>query len=335
MIKAILNKLVEKQNLTQQETETVMNDIMSGNLTDAQIACFLTALRMKGETIEEITGCAKVMREKAVRITPKVGGLIDVVGTGGDNSGSFNISTTTAFVIAGAGIPVAKHGIRSVSSKSGSGDVLEKLGVNIDIDPERAKEVIEKIGICYLFAPIYHPSYKYVLGPRKEMGIRTVFNVLGSLCNPAFVKYQVEGVYDKELVEPLAYVLSKLGLKRTMVVHGSGMDEFTLTGTNYVAELKNNIIKTYEITPEEFGFEKCSLEELKGGTPEKNAKITLNILNRRKGPKRDVVLLNAGAAIYVSGKADSIEEGIELASKSIDSGKALEKLNMLVKESNK
>ena len=331
MIQEAISKLIEKNNLTLKEAEAVMDEIMSGKATDAQIAGFLVALRLKGETIDEITACAKVMRQKASRIKPKKHKeLIDVVGTGGDKSGTFNISTAAAFVVAGAGVPVAKHGNKGVSSKSGSADVLTALGIKIDLEPAQVEKCIDEVGIGYMFAPKFHGAMKYAIGPRKELGIRTIFNILGPLTNPAEAPYELMGVFSESLVEPLAEVLGKLGCKHALVVHGNGLDEITIEAQTKVAEYKEGHVRTFELKPTDFGMKLASLSEIKGNTPEDNAKIILNILNRKeKGPKRDVVLLNAGAAIYTAGKAKSIQEGINLAKNSIDSGKALEKLNKL------
>ncbi len=337
MIKEAISKLIERQDLTLQEAIAVMDEIMSGKATDSQIAGFLIALRLKGETIDEITACAKVMREKASRIKPKnQKNLIDVVGTGGDKSGTFNISTTAAFVTAGANIPIAKHGNKGVSSKCGSADVLTALGIKIDLEPQKVEQCINAIGIGYMFAPKFHGAMKYAIGPRKELGVRTIFNILGPLTNPAEAPYELMGVFDESLVEPLAEVLGKLGCKHALVIHGSGLDEITLEGPTKVAEYKDAHITTYEIKPTDFGIKLAELKEIKGGAPEENAKIILDILSgKEKGPKRDIVLLNAGAAIYVAGKAKSIKKGIEIAENSIDSGKALEKLNNLKDWTNK
>lgn len=337
MIKEAISKLIEGTDLKLKEAEEVMNEIMSGNATDAQIAGFLVALRLKGETIEEITACAKVMREKASRINPtNQAQLVDVVGTGGDKSGTFNISTVAAFVVAGAGVPVAKHGNKGVSSKSGSADVLTALGINIMLEPKQVEKCISEVGIGYMFAPKFHGAMKYAIGPRKELAIRTVFNVLGPLTNPAEAPYELMGVFDEKLVEPLAEVLGLLGLKHALVVHGNGLDEITLEAATKVAEVKENHVTTYEIKPTDFGMKLASLDEIKGGTPEDNAKITLAILKgEEKGPKRDVVILNAAAALVAANKADSLKDGVKLAADSIDSGKALEKLNQLKDWTNK
>jgi anthranilate phosphoribosyltransferase len=337
MIKEAISKLIEKQDLSMEEAVAVMDEIMSGKATDAQIAGFLVALRLKGETIDEITACAKVMREKASRIKPKNHSqLIDVVGTGGDKSGTFNISTVAAFVVAGAGVPVAKHGNKGVSSKCGSADVLTALGIKIDLEPKQVEKCIDEVGIGYMFAPKFHGAMKYAIGPRKELGVRSVFNVLGPLTNPAEAPYELMGVFDESLVEPLAEVLGKLGLKHAMVVHGNGLDEITIEAETKVAEYKDGHVKSYEIKPTDFGIKLASLDEIKGGSPEDNAKIALDILNgKEKGVKRSVVLLNAGVALYVAGKANSIQDGIDIAKESIDSGKALEKLNKLKDWTNK
>ena len=337
MIQEAISKLIEKQDLTLDEATAVMDEIMSGKATDAQIAGFLVSLRLKGETIDEITACAKVMREKASRIKPKDHKhLIDVVGTGGDKSGTFNISTVAAFVTAGAGIPVAKHGNKSVSSKSGSADVLKALGINIDLEPKKVEQCINEVGIGYMFAPKFHSAMKYAIGPRKELAVRTIFNILGPLTNPAEAPYELMGVFSEELVEPLAEVLGKLGCKHAMVIHGNGLDEITLEAPTKVAEYKDGHVTTYEIKPTDFGIKLAELKEIQGGSPEDNAKITLDILSgKEKGPKRNIVLLNAGAAIYTAGKADSIQDGIDMAKDSIDSGKALEKLNNLKDWTNK
>jgi anthranilate phosphoribosyltransferase len=337
MIKEAISKLIEKQDLSMEEAVAVMDEIMSGKATDAQIAGFLVALRLKGETIDEITACAKVMREKASRIKPKNHSqLIDVVGTGGDKSGTFNISTVAAFVVAGAGVPVAKHGNKGVSSKCGSADVLTALGIKIDLEPKQVEKCIDEVGIGYMFAPKFHGAMKYAIGPRKELGVRSVFNVLGPLTNPAEAPYELMGVFDESLVEPLAEVLGKLGLKHAMVVHGNGLDEITIEAETKVAEYIEGHVKSYEIKPTDFGIKLASLDEIKGGSPEDNAKIALDILNgKEKGVKRSVVLLNAGVALYVAGKANSIQDGIDIAKESIDSGKALEKLNKLKDWTNK
>lgn len=330
MIQEAIAKLVEKQNLAQEEAEQVMNEIMEGKATDAQIAGFLVALRLKGETIDEITACAKVMREKAFTIKPKPKSLIDVVGTGGDKSGTFNISTCAALVVAGSGIAVAKHGNKSVSSKCGSADVLTALGVKIDLEPKKVEQCINEIGFGYMFAPKFHGAMKYAIGPRKELAIRTVFNILGPLTNPAEAPYELMGVFDDALTEPLAAVLGKLGCKHAFVVHGNGLDEITIEAETKISEYKDGHVRTFYIRPTDFGIKLASLEEIKGGTPEECAKIITDILTgKERGPKRDVVLLNAGASIFVAGKANSIQEGIDIAKQSIDSGNTFKKLGQL------
>ncbi len=334
MIKEAIIKLSKKENLTGQEAYDCMNEIMNGQCSQVQISSYLTALSMKGETIEEITGSAKGMREHAVKLLNDED-VLEIVGTGGDGANSFNISTTASIIIAASGIKVAKHGNRAASSKSGAADCLETLGVNIMLGPDRSKEVLNKINICFLFAQTYHKAMKYVGPIRKELGIRTVFNILGPLTNPAGASLQVMGVYDEELVEPLARVLSNLGVKRALVVYGQDcLDEISLSAPTTVCEIIDGNYKTYEIAPEQFGFERCSKADLVGGTPKENAQITLDILNGVKGPKRDAVLLNAGAGIYIGGKADTLEEGIKMAADLIDSGKAKVKLDEFIKETN-
>jgi len=329
----IIRKLTDKKDLSQEEAKFVMNEIMTGKMTNAQIASLLTALKMKGESVEEITTFAKVMREKAETIHPNADLLVDTCGTGGDASNSFNISTVTAFVVAGAGIAVAKHGNRSVSSSCGSADVLESLGVNLNLKPKEIEKLIEKIGIGFLFAPTFHPAMKYALPVRKEMGMKTVFNILGPLTNPANTQVQIMGVYDPNLTETLVNVLKNLGLKSAMVVHGSGLDEITTTGETKISEFNNGEIKTYEIKPEDFGFKRVPLKELQTSSIEENTSILLDILKGKKGLHRDIVLMNAAATIYIAGKASSIEEGIKLAEKSIDSESAYQKLQDLIKYS--
>jgi anthranilate phosphoribosyltransferase len=306
---------------------------MSGLCTDAQIAAFLVALRLKGETVDEITGCAKVMREKASRINPKVYPLVDTCGTGGDQSNTFNISTCAAFVVAGCDIAVAKHGNKSVSSQCGSADVLEALGINIQLQPVEVQKCIEDVKFGFMFAPLFHSAMKYAIGPRKELGIRTIFNILGPLTNPANAKSQVLGVFSPELTQPLAEVLDKLGSQHVFVVHGSGLDEITVCGETRVSELKNHEIKTYNIQPEDFGMKRSQLEELQGGSVEENARIIEQILKgndqSEMGAKRDVVLLNAAAAIVAADKTKNFQTAITLAEKSINSGSALAVLEKL------
>ncbi len=334
-IREAIEKLVNRVDLSEEETISVMNQIMTGEATPLQVASFLTALRMKGETMQEITGAARVMREKVHRVRVKADLVLDVVGTGGDQKGTINISTASAFVVAGAGITVAKHGNRSVSSRSGSADVLSALGVKIDIPKEKVEECLEKIGIGFLFAPLLHEAMKYAVQPRREIGIRTVFNLLGPLTNPAGATHQLTGIYDGKLTELIAQVLKNLGTVRAMVVHGlEGLDEISLSGPTRVAELRNGQIRNYTLTPEEVGLKRCRLEEIQGGSPEQCADALRRVLRGEKGPMRDVVLLNSGAALYVGEASGSIAEGIRLAAESIDSGKARAKLDQLVQMTN-
>lgn len=334
MIKEAILKVFRKENLTYEEAEKVMNEIMEGEATSVQMSSYLTALSMKGETVDEITASAAGMRSHCVRLLHEMD-VLEIVGTGGDGSNSFNISTTSALVIAAAGIPVAKHGNRAASSKSGAADVLEALGVNIAVSPEVSTALLEKIGICFLFAQNYHIAMKYVAPVRKELGIRTIFNILGPLANPAGANMELMGVYDEALVEPLAKVLANLGVRRAMVVYGTdGLDEISMSAPTKVCEVIDGRFISYEITPEQFGFTRCKKEDLAGGTPAENAEITKGILNGEKGAKRDAVLMNAGAAIYLAGKANCIREGIELARKILDSGKAREQLEQFVEFSN-
>lgn len=335
MVKGAIQKLVEGRNLSEREITEVLNCIMEGNATQAQIGSFITALRIKGETIEEITGCAKVMREKAEKIVLNKDYFIDIVGTGGDCSYSFNISTAASFVAAAGGVTVAKHGNRSVSSKSGSADVLESLGVNISLEPEKVKECIEKLDIGFMFAQTFHKSMKHAAGPRKELGIRTIFNILGPLTNPACAKGQVLGVFSEKLTEPLANVLLNLDVENAMVVYGlDGMDEISLSAPTRVSELRNGRVDTYDLNPEDYGFKLVNKSEIVGGDSRENADIILSILKGERGAKRDIVVLNAAAALYVGKAADNIQSGIKLAEEIIDSGKALNKLNELVDFSN-
>src|SRR3990167_917987 len=334
-IKEAIGKLVNRTDLTEGETEDVMNQIMSGDATVSQVAAFLTALRMKGETVQEITGAARVMREKVHRVRAKADLVLDIVGTGGDQKGTINISTASAFVVAGAGITVAKHGNRSVSSQSGSADVLAALGVKIDASKERVEECLEKIGIGFLFAPLLHEAMKYAVQPRREIGIRTIFNLLGPLTNPAGATHQLTGIYDGGLTELITQVLRNLGTVRAMVVHGmEGLDEISVCGPTKISELRDGQIRNYTLTPEEVGLKRCRLEEIQGGNPEQCADALRAVLRGEKGAKRDVVLLNSGAALYVSGAAGSVSEGMRLAAQSIDSGKAQAKLEQLVRMTN-
>ncbi len=339
MIKEAIEKIVLREDLTYDEAYSVMNEIMDGESTPTQNAAFLAALSTKSakaETTEEIKGCAAAMREHAIKCDTGDMETLEIVGTGGDRAGSFNISTTTAFVVAAAGVKVAKHGNRAASSKSGTADCLEALGANISLEPEKCVDLLKKTGFCFFFAQKYHTSMKYVGAIRKELGFRTVFNILGPLTNPACPKMQLLGVYDEYLIEPLARVLYGLGVRKGMVVYGrEKLDEISAVGETAVCEFEKGRYTTYEITPEEFGLKRCKKEDLVGGTPEENAKITRDILSGAdKGPKRDTVLMNAGAALYIADKAGSMAEGIKLAAELIDSGKALEAMENFVKESN-
>lgn len=337
MIKEAIIKIVNKEDLSFDEAYAVMNEIMNGETTPTQNAAFLAALSTKSakaETTGEIAGCAKAMREHATPVDTDFD-LFEIVGTGGDNAGSFNISTTSAIVAAAGGMKVSKHGNRAASSKCGTADCLEALGVNIDEDPDKCRQLLEKVGICFFFAQKYHTSMKYVGAIRKELGFRTVFNILGPLTNPAHPKRQLLGVYDEYLIEPLAKVLMELGVKRGMVVYGMDkLDEISLSAPTKVCEIKDGSLHTYEIKPEDFGLSRCKKEDLAGGDPKENAAITLSILNGEKGAKRDAVLLNAGAALYIGEKAKSMQEGINLAARLIDSKKALKVLEDFIKVSN-
>lgn len=338
MIKEAIIKIVDKQDLTYDEAYAVMNEVMSGETSPTQNAAFLAALSTKStkaETIDEIAGCAAAMREHALKVEHDMD-VLEIVGTGGDNAHSFNISTTSALVIAAGGMKVAKHGNRAASSLCGTADCLEALGVNIDQTPEKCVELLKKVGICFFFAQKYHTSMKYVGAIRKELGIRTVFNILGPLTNPATPNMQLLGVYDESLVEPLARVLTSLGVKRGMVVYGTDkLDEISASSPTLICEFKDGEYQTYTITPEEFGMKTCEKDDLLGGTPAENAEITRAILKGEdKGPRRNAVLLNAGAALYIGGRAESFADGIRLAGELIDSGKALETLEAFIKESN-
>jgi anthranilate phosphoribosyltransferase len=330
MIKETIKKLTERQDLTGDEATAAMNEIMSGDATPAQVAAFLTAMRMKGETVDEITGCARVMREKATRLNPKRRPLVDTCGTGGDGSNTFNISTTAAFVVAGAGVAVAKHGNRGMSSRCGSADVLQQLGVKIDIEPAAVEQCIDEVGLGFMFAPLYHGAMKHAIGPRKEMGIRTIFNVLGPLSNPAFAQAQVVGVFDGDLAEPLANVLKNLGSRHAFVVHGKdGLDEVTTTSTSIVAEATDVDVKVSEFDPAEVGIERAKPEDLLGGDAACNAGITEAVLRGEKGPRRDIVVLNAAFALVAADHSGTIAEGVEAACGSIDSGAAMDTLQRL------
>ena len=326
MIREAIAKLSKKENLTYEEAKGVMEEMMDGTATQAQMGGFLMALSMQGETIEEITAFANVMRDKGIKIQPERE-VIDIVGTGGDQVGTFNISTTSAFIVAAGGVPVAKHGNRSVSSRSGAADVLEKLGIQVALSAQQNEEVLNKTGICFMFAPVYHSSMKYAAPVRKELGVRTVFNILGPLSNPAGATMQLLGVYDKKLAEPLAQVLANLGVTRGVAVCGEdGLDELTLTGETDVYEIRFGKITSYPISPEQFGLTRCPLEELIGGTPEENAQITMDILTGKEiGAKRDVVLMNAGMSLYLGLDGITLADGIEMARDLITSGKALAK----------
>ncbi len=344
MLKTAIQKVVDGMDLGEEEMEAVMEVIMSGQATPAQIGAFITALRLKGETIEEITGAARVMRSKATRIG--IGNslvsidrddinldqetIVDTCGTGGDGTNTFNVSTTTAFVVAGCGLRVAKHGNRSVSSLCGSADVIETLGVNLDVPPRVVEECLSEVGIGFLFAPALHGAMKYAIGPRKEIGIRSIFNILGPLTNPAGANVQVLGVYDKELTPILAEVLNRLGSRSAFVVHGEdSLDEISVTGRTFVSELKNGQVTSYAIKPEDFGIPQASISDIKGGNAQVNAQIVLNVLRGESGARRDIVLLNTAAALVAAGRADDFHEGISQAGDAIDSGKALEKLEKL------
>ena len=337
MIKEAIVKIVNKEDLTYDEAYAVMNEIMGGETTSTQNAAFLAALSTKSakaETTDEIAGCAAAMREHAVQVKTGMD-VFEIVGTGGDNAQSFNISTTSALVAAAGGMKVAKHGNRAASSLCGTADCLEALGVNIDQSPDKCVELLNKVGMCFFFAQKYHTSMKYVGPIRKELGFRTVFNILGPLTNPGSPAMQLLGVYDEYLVEPLAQVLVSLGVKRGMVVYGMDkLDEISMSAPTKVCEIKDGWFRTTVISPEDFGCERCTKEDLKGGTPEENTKIVRDILGGQKGNKRNAVLMNAGASLYIGGKADSMKEGIELAAEIIDSGKALETLDKLIEVSN-
>lgn len=338
MIKEAIVKIVNKEDLTYEEAFTVMNEIMSGETSPTQNAAFLAALSTKSaraETTEEIAGCAAAMRAHATKVETGMD-IFEIVGTGGDNAQSFNISTTSALVAAAGGMKVAKHGNRAASSLCGTADCLEALGVNINQSPELCVELLNEVGMCFFFAQKYHTSMKYVGAIRKELGFRTVFNILGPLTNPGSPSMQLLGVYDDYLVEPLAQVLVSLGITRGMVVYGMDkLDEISMSAPTKVCEIRDGWFKSSVITPEDFGFERCTKEDLRGGRPEDNARITLDILNGAKGHKRNAVLMNAGASLYIGGKADSMKEGIKLAGEIIDSGKALETLNKMIEVSNR
>ena len=334
MIKEAIFKAVIKQNLSAKESETVIDEIMSGQASQIQMAAFLTAMSIKKETIEEITGAAAGMRKHCIKLLNDMD-ILEIVGTGGDKSNSFNISTTSAFVVSATGIPVAKHGNRAASSKCGAADVLEALGAKITISSEKSRQILDKINFCFLFAQNYHIAMKYVAPVRKELGIRTIFNILGPLVNPAGANMQLLGVYDEDLIEPMAKVLSNLGVKSAMVVYGKdGLDEISASSITKVCEVVNGNYKTYEIEPEQFGMKKCNKEDLLGGTPQENAKITIDILSGAKGAKTDAVILNSAAAIHIAKPEISINNAVNIAKEVIDSKKALNQLEKYIKLSN-
>jgi anthranilate phosphoribosyltransferase len=331
MIREAISKVVEGVDLSLEEATSVMEEIMEGKATPSQIASFITALRMKGETAEEIAGMARKMREKARTINPEKKGVLDTCGTGGDGVKTFNISTVAAFVAAGVGVPVAKHGNRAVSSQCGSADVLESLGVKIDLSPERAQACLNELGVTFLFAPLFHPAMKHAITPRREIGIRTVFNILGPLTNPAEAHYHLLGVFSGNLITTMAKVLARLGVKKAFVVHGAdGLDELSTTGENKIAYLEKGKVVEFSLSPEEVGLSRSSLEEFKVETKEEAAEKMRKVLKGEKGAERDIVLLNAAAALIVSEKASSWEEGLKLARESIDSGRAYEKLERMI-----
>ncbi len=332
MFKESLNKIVHRINLSESEMADMMTEIFSGEITDAQIGAFMAALATKGETFEELAGAARIMRRKAVRVQTSAETVVDVVGTGGDGAHTFNISTTTAFVVAGCGVTVAKHGNRSVSSKCGSADVLENLGVNLNCEPELVEEAIREIGIGFLFAPLYHSALRYAAKARKEVGLRSIFNMLGPLTNPAGANYQLLGVYAPELTEMFAHALRLLGAKCAYVVHGhDGLDEISVCAPTRISELRDGLIRTYDINPEQFFGQCAAPDTMTGGDPAENAAITRSVLSGEKGPRRNVILINAGAALVVAGKAGKLDDGIHLAAQAIDSGAAAGKLDSLIR----
>lgn len=334
MINSAIYNILSGKNLSLEQTRAVMLQMMEGSATDSQMGAFLAAMRLKGETIEEITACAEVMREKCTKLQPKTD-VLDIVGTGGDELNSFNISTVSSFVVAAGGIPVAKHGNRGVSSKCGSADVLEALGANIALSAEQSERVLSEIGMCFMLAQVYHSAMKHVAHVRRELGVRTIFNILGPLANPAGATLQLLGVYDENLVEPLARVLSNLGVKRAMVVHGhDGLDEITLTGTSTICEVANGRLNSYFITPEQFGLSRCRMSDLVGEGPRENAETARSILSGEKGPKRDTVVLNAACCLYMGKNDVTMRECVRSAEALIDSGKALAKMNDFIRLTN-
>ncbi|MDE7297752.1 MAG: anthranilate phosphoribosyltransferase [Lachnospiraceae bacterium] len=334
MIKEAIYKLVNRENLSYEMAEQVMDEIMGGEASQIHIGAYLTALRMKGETIEEIAASAAGMRRHGLKLLHNMD-VLEIVGTGGDEANTFNISTTAGFVVSAAGIPVAKHGNRSVSSKCGAADVLEALGVNIEISPIRSAEILEKIGLCFMFAQTYHSAMRYVAPVRRELGIRTIFNILGPLANPAGANFELMGVYDEELVEPLAEVLLRLGVKRAIVVHGhDGLDEISLSAPTFCCEVRDKKTHSFVLQPEDIGLTRCAKEDLTGGDPQENAAITRAILDGEKGPKRDAVVINAAACIYMVREDISLREAVEIAEEMLDSGKAKEQLEKFVELTN-
>lgn len=331
MITSAIYSLLNKEELSYETAREVMNEIMDGKATNAQISSYLTALRMKGENIDEITGSAVAMRDHCTKLIPKTD-VLDIVGTGGDEAFTFNISTISALVIAAAGVPVAKHGNRSVSSKCGSADVLDALGVKIDLTAEQSEKILKEIGICFLFAPVYHASMKYAAPVRREIGVRTIFNILGPLANPAGANLQLLGVYDENLVEPLAKVLANLGVKHAMVVHGhDGLDEISLCGSSTVCEVNDGKLNSFFLDPAQLGFETCTAKDLVGGDPKENAQIALDVLSGKPGAKRDVVLLNSAVCLYMANNSMTLRDCVKLAAETIDSGKAMEKLQQFIR----
>lgn len=337
MFKDFLNRLVEGKDLREDEASEAMSSIMDGKALPTQIASFLTALRMKGETVQEITGFARAMRAQALSIRAMNGEcVVDTCGTGGDGNNTFNISTAVAFVAAGHGLTVAKHGNRSVSSRCGSADVLETLGVNINLSPEKVQKCLQEIGIAFLFAPLFHPAMMHAIGPRREMGIRTVFNLLGPLTNPAGANVQIIGVYRKDLIGPIAEVLRNLGCKGGLVVHGEDhCDEMSITGKTFISQLRRGRIESYEFAPEDIGLKRRTLEQIQGGTAQENANILLEILKGAQGPRREVVLLNASAVFMAAERVSNLRDGIEMAEESINSGRAMRKLKELIQFTNR
>lgn len=330
MIKEAIAKIVSGSHLSEEEARLAMDHIMAGEATPSQIAAFITALRMKGETVDEIVGCARAMRERATRIRPRTETVVDTCGTGGDGADTFNISTTAAFVAAGAGCFVAKHGGRAVSSRCGSADVLEGLGVRLDLEPGQVEQSIDEVGIGFMYAPAFHGAMKHAVGPRREVGIRTIFNILGPLTNPACAPVQVMGVYEARLTPVIAEVLGRLGVREAWVVHGmNGLDEISISDVTQVSHLVNGRVDTFRIDPEDYGFRRVHPRELRGGTVSDNVRLTEAILNGEPGPRRDVVVLNAAAALVVTGRAESLKEAIPLAARAIDTGRARERLEAL------